>query len=63
MRKKNKTMIPEDAVNDAAAEEQIAAADVDAIMRKYDRESNTRIWTGVWKKVVGFILARLGDRL
>ena len=22
------------------------AADVDAIMKKYDRESNTRIWTG-----------------
>ena len=24
-----------------------AQADVDAVMKKYDRESNTRIWTGV----------------
>jgi len=32
-------------------------ADVDAIMRKYDRESNTRIWTGIPKIVVGIILA------
>ena len=26
-------------------------------MRKYDRESNTRIWTGIPKTVVGIILA------
>ena len=32
-------------------------ADVDAIMRKYDRESNTRIWEGKPKIVVGIILA------
>ena len=32
-------------------------ADVDAIMRKYDRESNTRIWEGKPKIVVGVILA------
>jgi len=32
------------------------AADVDAIMRKYDRESNTRIWEGVPKIVVNSIL-------
>ena len=33
------------------------AADVDEIMRKYDRESNTRIWEGTPKIVVGIILA------
>jgi len=33
------------------------AADVEAVMRKYDRESNTRIWEGTPKIVVGCILA------
>ncbi len=33
------------------------AADVEAIMRKYDRESNTRVWEGILKIVVGIILA------
>ena len=33
------------------------AADVDEIMRKYDRESNTRIWEGKPKIVVNAILA------
>ena len=37
-------------------EQQNIAADVDAIMRKYDRESNTRIWEGVPKIVVNAIL-------
>ena len=32
-------------------------ADVDAVMKKYDRESNTRIWTGKPKILVSFILA------
>ena len=57
MRKKDKKTIPEVTVNDMAENEQTVTADVDAIMRKYDRESNTRIWTGAWKKVVGVILA------
>ena len=34
-----------------------AAADVDAIMKKYDRESNIRVWTGPYKKVIRIILA------
>ncbi len=34
-----------------------AAADVDAIMRKYDRESNVRVWEGKPKIFVGIILA------
>ena len=33
------------------------AADLDAIMRKYDRESNTRVWEGKPKIFVGIILA------
>ena len=33
------------------------AADVEAMMRKFDRESNTRIWTGAPKIIVGCILA------
>ncbi len=34
-----------------------AAADVEQVMRKFDRESNTRIWTGKAKIAVGVILA------
>jgi len=33
------------------------AADVEAVMKKYDRESNVRIWKGKPKVVVGLILA------
>ena len=33
------------------------AEDVEAIMKKYDRESNTRIWEGVPKNVVRYLLA------
>ena len=33
-----------------------ADADVDAIMRKYDRESNTRIWEGAPKIVISILL-------
>ena len=57
MRKKDKTIIPDSPANSLEAEEQNVAADVDAIMRKYDRESNTRVWTGIPKTVVGIILA------
>ena len=31
--------------------------DLDAVMKKFDRESNTRIWTGTPKIVVNCILA------
>ena len=27
--------------------------DVDAVMKKYDRESNTRVWQGIPKTIVG----------
>ena len=32
-------------------------ADVDAVMKKYDRESNTRIWTGAPQMVIRCIMA------
>ena len=41
----------------AAASEEDPAADLDAVMRKYDRESATRIWTGVPKIIVRCIMA------
>ena len=53
-KKDNKPTLPQEP---AAEEKEHVAADVNAIMRKYDRESNTRIWTGWPKRVVGIILA------
>ena len=53
MSENDKNMIPDN----AAVEEQKSAADVEAIMRKYDRESNTRVWEGTPKIVVGIVLA------
>lgn len=46
-------------VNTAPAEDTSTgtAEDVEAIMKKYDRESNTRIWEGVPKTVVRYLLA------
>jgi len=35
-------------------------ADVDAIMKKYDRESNTRIWEGVPKQIVRWLTVAFG---
>ena len=56
MRKRVKDAIP-GMKTEAVNEEQNIAANVDEIMRKYDRESNTRIWEGIPKIVVGIILA------
>ena len=38
------------ATANASAAQQDVAADVDEVMRKYDRESNTRLWTG-WRAI------------
>ena len=57
MRKKKQEMIPETPEAVPADETENIQADVDSIMRKYDRESNTRIWTGWPKRIVGIILA------
>ena len=55
-KKKNKiaTQVSENQVSDASVG---TAADVEEVMKKYDRESNTRIWTGVPKQIVRFIMA------
>lgn len=37
--------------------EEVSQAEVDEVMRKYDRESATRIWQGVPRIVVGCIMA------
>ena len=39
-----------------AEEETTTEADVQAVMEKYDRESNVRIWDGVPKVVVRYML-------
>ena len=46
-------------VNTAPEEEILtgSAEDVEAIMKKYDRESNTRIWEGTPKVIIGYLLA------
>ena len=44
-------------ISQTVDEKQNIEANVDEIMRKYDRESNTRVWQGVPKLVVGIILA------
>ncbi|MBR2928302.1 MAG: TRAP transporter permease [Oscillospiraceae bacterium] len=57
--KKKKAEVDTTPAVDTAAmtEEEALAADVDAVMRKYDRESATRIWEGTPKIVVRWISA------
>ena len=43
--------------NEEALTEEEIASNVDAIMKKYDRESNVRIWEGAPKWIVSAILA------
>ena len=45
------------AVDTAAAGGEDIAADLDAVMRKYDRESNTRIWEGSLRWITGGLMA------
>ena len=42
---------------ETTATQATAQADVEAIMKKYDRESNVRVWTGKYKLAVRIILA------
>ena len=37
--------------------ETVSAADVEEVMKKYDRESNTRVWVGVPQKIIRYIMA------
>ena len=61
--KKSKEKVVDDAVIDSAfsaapADDAAAtAADLDDVMRKYDKESNTRIWEGIPKIIVTIITA------
>ena len=52
MSKKDEKLIPE-----MGEERQATAEELDAIMRKYDRESNVRVWEGKPKIFVGIVLA------
>ena len=49
----NNVLVGDDGV--MRADEEVA--NVDDVMRKYDRESNTRIWTGVPKVIVSILMA------
>ena len=44
------------AADDAIHTEGSTQADLDAVMRKYDRESNTRVWEGPWRWIVGAVM-------
>ena len=48
---------PKDTVKMTSGLDNQTQADLDAVMRKYDRESNTRIWEGWQRWVVGGIMA------
>ena len=57
MSKDEQNMIPETPEAAELDEKAKAAADAEAIMRKYDRESNTRVWEGKPRIIVGIVLA------
>ena len=57
MSEKDMNQIPDTPEEVKTAEKEKSAADVDAIMRKYDKESNVRIWEGKPKIIVGIVLA------
>ncbi|MBO5339835.1 MAG: TRAP transporter permease [Oscillospiraceae bacterium] len=47
----------ENRVNTSGQVDVGTAADVDAIMKKYDRESNTRVWTGIPAMILRILMA------
>ena len=54
-KEKDTRSVPEPEIVDSA--ESNAAADVDAVMKKYDRESNTRIWEGIPRQIMRYLAA------
>ena len=54
--KKKPDTDPADGVNTAADE----APDLDAVMRKYDRESATRLWEGTPQLIIRILMAAFG---
>lgn len=54
--KENKIKIANTSPEGQAGSENMSTADVDAVMKKYDRESNIRVWTGKYKLAVRGLL-------
>ena len=52
--KKNKIPEPVPEIDDTATG---TAADVEEVMKKYDRESNTRVWEGIPQRVIRYLAA------
>ena len=57
MSEKDMNQIPDTPEEVKAADKEKSMPDVEAIMRKYDKESNVRIWEGKPKIFVGIVLA------
>lgn len=56
--KKNEEEKDEVTLHEPVSSEDVGtAADVEAVMKKYDRESNVRIWEGVPKQVIRYVMA------
>lgn len=56
--KKNEEEKDEVTLHEPVSSEDVGtAADVEAVMKKYDRESNVRIWEGVPKQVIRYAMA------
>ena len=56
--KKKKPLAEETVVVESVDTAEVGtAADVEEVMKKYDRESNTRIWTGKPKMVIRYLMA------
>lgn len=54
-------MAENEKLNNAAVNSDVGTMeDVDAIMKKYDRESNTRIWEGTPRKILRILTALFG---
>lgn len=56
-KKKTEQQVTVDTAAAVAASEDDAAANLDEVMRKYDRESATRIWEGVPKIIITAVMA------
>ena len=52
-----KKVLDEEVVVESVDVEVGTMEDVDAIMKKYDRESNTRVWEGTPKLILRYVLA------
>ena len=52
-----KKKLQEEIVPAADTDHEFNAADVEAVMKKYDRESNTRVWEGWQRTVVSVVMA------